>query len=216
MPPKGHQNPLRLVTCMDCGMEFETRATVRLRCDLCKVIERRRRQRDYARLKTRGELDNRLLPTCMDCGVELSRPIGKGGRIVKGPKRCPEHQEANRLQVQTQASKRGRFRNYGITEDEYLALLKRQGGRCAICRADKPNIATKSWYIDHDHSCCQGPRSCGRCIRGLLCQACNTGIGYFRDQPDLLKAAMDYLHRDMVRQILNEPSRDEDGNLILE
>lgn len=59
---------------------------------------------------------------------------------------------------------------FGITGDEYRALLAKQGGRCAICQR-KPGKYRLS--VDHDHECCPGARSCGKCIRGLLCGDCN-------------------------------------------
>lgn len=47
--------------------------------------------------------------------------------------------------------------------------------------------------IDHDHSCCSGPISCGDCIRGLLCQNCNAGLGYLKEDLGILTRAYDYL-----------------------
>jgi hypothetical protein len=73
-----------------------------------------------------------------------------------------------------------RFRNYGLTEEDYQALLDRSGGLCEICRdpLDSPNV-------DHCHAT-------GR-VRGLLCRACNTGIGHLKDDPAVLLAALNYL-----------------------
>jgi len=83
---------------------------------------------------------------------------------------------------------------YGITADEYAAKLREQGGGCAIC-GKTPEQNGKGLAVDHDHSCCPGARSCGKCVRGLLCDTCNRGIGNFKDSTELLHAAGAYLQR---------------------
>jgi len=83
---------------------------------------------------------------------------------------------------------------YGMTADEYAAILREQGGGCAIC-GKTPDQNGKNLAVDHDHSCCPGMRSCGKCVRGLLCDQCNRGIGYFQDSTELLHAAGAYLRR---------------------
>lgn len=64
-----------------------------------------------------------------------------------------------------------------------------QDGACAICHETQ----SIELAVDHDHRCCPGANSCGRCIRGLLCWACNTAIGQMRDEPARLRAAAAYL-----------------------
>ena len=87
-----------------------------------------------------------------------------------------------------------RARKYGLTPERLAAMLEEQGGRCAICRAADPG-GRGSWHIDHDHSCCPGGRSCGKCVRSLLCSQCNVGLGSFRDDVGRLRQAIDYLER---------------------
>jgi hypothetical protein len=70
-------------------------------------------------------------------------------------------------------------------------LLDIQGGLCAICTM--PMIPGKGTCIDHDHTCCPGKRSCGKCIRGLLCQKCNKGLGCFTDDIYKLQTAIEYV-----------------------
>lgn len=73
----------------------------------------------------------------------------------------------------------------------YLAMLEAQGGVCAVCGGS--GTGGKQLSVDHDHSCCAGKHGCGKCVRYLLCGNCNTGIGLFKDNPELLEAAASYL-----------------------
>jgi hypothetical protein len=82
---------------------------------------------------------------------------------------------------------------YGITTDDYARLLDEQGGCCAIC--GRVNESGVEYAVDHDHACCPGRNACGKCVRGLLCSPCNTGLGMFRDDPEVLGAAAAYLRR---------------------
>ena len=84
-------------------------------------------------------------------------------------------------------------RSYGITMDEYERMLEEQGGACRICKRTNENGRELS--VDHDHSCCPGRTSCGRCVRGLLCNRCNIGLGYFREDIACLRAAAEYLSK---------------------
>jgi hypothetical protein len=68
---------------------------------------------------------------------------------------------------------------YGISERDYNELLRLQAGLCAIC-AERP-----ARHVDHCHETGE--------VRGLLCFACNAGLGNLSDDLLLLEAAVDYL-----------------------
>lgn len=72
-------------------------------------------------------------------------------------------------------------RNYGITLDEYEALVEKQEKRCAVC-GDSPDY---NLVVDHNHNTGE--------IRGLLCQPCNQALGLLKDSPDVLQSAQNYL-----------------------
>lgn len=80
---------------------------------------------------------------------------------------------------------------YNLTLADYDRLLDAQNNTCAVCGADSPG-GVGSWHVDHDHACCP-KRSCGKCVRGLLCTKCNTGLGMFNDDPEILMNAISYL-----------------------
>lgn len=79
---------------------------------------------------------------------------------------------------------------YGYSEEQYAAQLAKQNGVCAICR--KPPIK-ENLAVDHDHRCCPGGVSCGKCIRGLIHNNCNTAIGQLGDDPTICRLAAEYL-----------------------
>ena len=81
---------------------------------------------------------------------------------------------------------------YGMTTDEYEAKLREQGGVCAIC-GETPEENGGYLAVDHDHSCCPGERSCGKCVRGLLCGMCNRAIGLMRDDAERMRRAAAYI-----------------------
>jgi len=74
---------------------------------------------------------------------------------------------------------------YGITLEEYEILLTQQDGKCAICRMA---AGRKRLSVDHDHKT--------GAIRGLLCFPCNSALGRFKDDPNLLDAAKRYLGKE--------------------
>jgi len=77
---------------------------------------------------------------------------------------------------------------FGITEGQYALILKSQDGTCAICgrpETMKRDGVIQPLSVDHCH---QTQR-----VRGLLCSACNTGIGALKDDPELTQKATDYL-----------------------
>jgi hypothetical protein len=74
---------------------------------------------------------------------------------------------------------------WNLSLEEFQALLDAQDGVCAICKQPENPAYKRRLAIDHDHITGN--------IRGLLCHMCNTGLGKFGDNPELLIAASNYL-----------------------
>lgn len=81
----------------------------------------------------------------------------------------------------------GRFKRYNITKEEYESLLERQNGCCAICEKPQFELMGRIRYLGIDHN-----HETGK-VRGLLCDICNRGIGYFKDDFRLITKAINYL-----------------------
>jgi len=75
---------------------------------------------------------------------------------------------------------------YGITLDDYNKMFAEQEGKCSICGTHVCSTG-RALAVDHDHET-------GK-VRGLLCANCNTALGKFNDDVELLKKAIDYLRR---------------------
>ena len=74
---------------------------------------------------------------------------------------------------------------YGVDPEWYAATLEAQNSRCAICGTNQWDSRGRRPSIDHDHETDR--------VRGLLCERCNLALGYFDDNPQILREAASYL-----------------------
>lgn len=91
----------------------------------------------------------------------------------------PEFRERHKKMCLNNARKR----KYGVGNAEVEEMLENQDWQCAICFADIDLGA----QVDHCHRT--------GLVRGLLCRSCNSGLGHFKDDPELIRAAIWYLMR---------------------
>lgn len=127
----------------------------------------------------------------------------KGGRLkskeiddTKLCLRCKEYKNINLFNFKS--SKTGKKKEtcryceslkhktkYGITTEQYKQMLVDQNNLCKICNL--PESSGRELYVDHNHLTNE--------VRGLLCNQCNTALGKFKDNPELLRSAIKYLTR---------------------
>lgn len=93
-----------------------------------------------------------------------------------------------------------RLKNYyHLTLEEFDRILEEQMDRCAICGTTEPGGSHEVWQVDHDHDCCNDKKSCGQCVRGLLCWPCNVGLGFLKSR-EILEKAIQYINTPKVRE----------------
>lgn len=152
--------------------------------------------------------------TCKKCGVVY--PLTSEFWRVKTREKCgfttpcknchrkhekekrfnPEKKKRNQIQYKKwylknrgYTTKRTRLENFGINENQYQELVKKQNGVCAICgnpEKAKINGNVKSLAVDHCHKT--------NLIRGLLCSNCNTALGLLKDNVQILQKMINYLN----------------------
>lgn len=113
-----------------------------------------------------------------------------GGPIDDGRKSTARFCSTSCKVRSTQPARARRYQlrvKYGIGDADFDALLVAQNGGCAICRTEKPRGRGQRFHVDHDHATGE--------VRGILCSECNTGLGKFRDDPELVRRALEYLSR---------------------
>lgn len=85
----------------------------------------------------------------------------------------------------TWVSNKNRKGKFKISPEEFAVMLKQVGNKCEICCEEESCKPVLS--VDHSHVT-------GK-VRGLLCHRCNSALGWFRDDPELLEQAAAYLRR---------------------
>jgi hypothetical protein len=88
------------------------------------------------------------------------------------------------------SNRKYRISSYGLTQELFDLLLEAQQNACGMCH--EPFEERQLIHVDHDHACCRGKnRSCGECIRGLLCHTRNIALGYIERRYALARAYLD-------------------------
>ena len=139
---------------------------------------------------------------CPECKKESNKQYRKenSGQIKK---RMEKYREENSEKIEQYYKENAeRIKNsillktFKIDLKTYNSKMKEQNFSCKICKEPaKPHKSGKYYIlcVDHDHSCCPGENSCGKCIRGLICHNCNRALGHFKDNPEILYKAAEYL-----------------------
>lgn len=173
---KGRKGEGRKAMCAEC------RATYHRASDLI----REEREGIALKDKTDGAQD------CKVCGVR--KPYAQYGE----DKRNVVHGRMGTCKTCNLESKRRYLHmrrlkvEFGLTVAQYISMLKAQNYVCAGCNQPETSVdptygKVRNLSVDHCHET-------GR-VRGLLCNACNQGLGQLRDSAEILERAISYLKR---------------------
>ena len=116
---------------------------------------------------------------CLDC-AKANRKINYAKNPAKEKQKLNEYYKANKHRSRGYSLKA----LYGLSQEEYAAMLIAQNGTCKICKTHENHLKRKL-FVDHCHET-------GK-VRGLLCQYCNTMLGNAKDNVLVLQSAINYL-----------------------
>jgi hypothetical protein len=124
---------------------------------------------------------NRSRNECKSCQAEYHKDYIERNRVRRAEVAKRWYDEGGG-KAKTRAARLQK--TYGLTVEEFESMVARQEGRCAICKGVKPLV------IDHCHKSDQ--------VRALLCSKCNTALGLFCDDIELLQEAISYLEANLT------------------
>lgn len=143
-----------------------------------KVCSQCKQEKDEADFNAHAAHRDGLSSACRDCDCATRRK-----RYWLNPEKSREYDRAYRQKTpgfKRKIADYQREHRYGISPRRYAEMLQEQGGVCAICKFPYPSLC-----VDHCH------KTTG--IRGLLCQSCNSALGYLKDLSVNALAAAEYL-----------------------
>lgn len=152
-------------TCPNCAKVYNTTRAARI---YCTIACQKAATKAIEVAERRAALTDQ---TCPVCSVVFRISGETGSSRVYCSKKCKTRARAWSVK-------------YGLEPDQFRVLMESQDGRCAICQV---GIEVFMSHVDHNHVT--------GAVRGLLCMACNVGLGHFRDDRVLIQAADAYLAR---------------------
>ena len=136
-------------------------------CRVCKV------EKEASAFGRRANTKAGLDTSCLECCRERDK----------------RRYKTDRKRRQSQAKWAAVKMNFGITKEQWFAVLEEQNRACAICSIEfvLEGLHLANPCIDHDHGT--------NAVRGMLCRRCNQGIGLLQDSSSVAKNASDYLRK---------------------
>jgi len=162
-----------LADCERCGAQFTTKHGAHKFCSQSCSSAANNAQKSQRMKDARRRLIESK--SCSLCGVAMQY-VPKGRLSTHACAPC-------RRRIET-------IKKHRLSQAKYMQMAAEQGGNCKICCEV---VEIRDFQIDHDHQCCEGSWSCGKCVRCLLCVNCNRGLGHFRDDPWRLQRAAQLL-----------------------
>lgn len=148
-----------------------------------------RRVRTKAQIREDTERQEKVCPKCRELKPFSEYPPSKRRHDGVHPS-CRACRKAYAAAYVASGVRRNKYLRwkYSISLEDYDAMLVSQGGGCAICGLTAEEESHYSVLpVDHCHTT--------GAIRGILCQKCNSGLGFFRDNKELLQQAIVYLSK---------------------
>lgn len=148
------------------------------RCSKCKI------EKPHSEFFKKATGRDSLTASCKDCHYLKRKRYfeSEKGREVHRLSNAKYHR-TERGQVMRR--KHHLKRNYGITLEQFAALIEKQKGLCDCCGdvLGEP----KQTHVDHDHETGE--------IRGVVCGPCNRTIGHSLESTERLDRAIRYLEK---------------------
>lgn len=117
---------------------------------------------------------------CIECRRAACRDYGAGSKEARNA-RLKEWRKANPTKAASLDKRRRLKQKYGLSEEQVEQMREAQQGSCAICER-----ATRRLFVDHCHT--KGH------VRALLCQTCNTFLGWYEKKADTILKFQRYLN----------------------
>ena len=170
--------------CAVCEQPFPSLHAKQTACDNCCVARQARHATTWSAARRLSERDDSKR-VCKTCGTAMSADTHAGRR------RCDDC-------LGTRRGVRGAAmrRDYKLSSEQYDAMAAAGCGICGVLMSG----GCRRLAVDHDHACCPGSQTCGGCIRGLLCDRCNRGLGLLGDSAARLRSAAAYLDSAQTRR----------------
>lgn len=155
---------------------------------MTKHCKKCNKEKEYTQFYKNNSNRDRLSSWCKECSnaSQKERYINNKESISKKASiRYQKNKEEHKRK-----GKQWRYKKvYGISFEDFEQLKKDQNGKCYICEKQfiEGSVSDAKAVLDHCHTT-------GK-IRKVLCNRCNSAMGWFEDNPVLLEKAADYLRK---------------------